>query len=288
MSEILSGKETAKVLDENSREMSEKLSESFRTPCLAVVRVGNKGADISYEKGILKKAEKTGVSVNVTVIPDEDPNEAQKLLEDTILKLNADKNVDGILLFRPLPKTMDEKKAINMIAKEKDVDGVSELSMAAVYSGDPEGFAPCTPEACIKILDHYNIDPTGMNSVVIGRSLVVGKPLAMMLLKRNSTVTLCHTKTRNLPDIASKADLLFVSAGRANMVGADYISQGQTVIDVGINFTDEGKLTGDVDFESVKEKAGMITPVPGGVGSVTTAVLMSHVIVACKRASSCK
>ena len=171
----------------------------------------------------------------------------------------------------------------NALAAEKDVDCMTDLSMSGVFTGKKIGFPPCTPQACMEILDHYGIDCTGKKAVVIGRSLVVGKPAAMMLVKKNATVTICHTRTVDMPSVAKEADIVIVAAGRAGVVGADYVREGQTIIDVGINVNAEGKLCGDVDYAAVEPIVDAITPVPGGVGSVTTSVLVGHVVEAAMR-----
>ena len=190
--------------------------------------------------------------------------------------------IHGVLLFRPLPKHLDQAVIENALAPEKDVDCMTDLSMSGVFTGKQIGFPPCTPQACMEILDHYGIDCTGKKAVVIGRSLVVGKPAAMMLVKKNATVTICHTRTVDMPSVAREADIIIVAAGRAGVVGAEYVKEGQTVIDVGINVNAEGKLCGDVDFENVKDKCSFITPVPGGVGPMTISMLMQNTLTAAK------
>ena len=189
----------------------------------------------------------------------------------------------ALLLFRPLPKHLDQAVIENALAPEKDVDCMTDLSMSGVFTGKKIGFPPCTPQACMEILDHYGIDCTGKKAVVIGRSLVVGKPAAMMLVKKNATVTICHTRTVDMPSVAREADIIIVAAGRAGVVGAEYVKEGQTIIDVGINVNAEGKLCGDVDYAAVEPIVDAITPVPGGVGSVTTSVLVGHVVEAAMR-----
>lgn len=201
----------------------------------------------------------------------------------TIDKVNKDDHIHGVLLFRPLPKHLNQSVIENALDPAKDVDCMTDGSMSGVFTGKKVGFPPCTPQACMEILDHYGIDCTGKKAVVIGRSLVVGKPAAMMLVKKNATVTICHTKTVDMPAVAKEADILIVAAGRAGVVGADYARAGQTVIDVGINVNAEGKLCGDVDFPAVEPVVDAITPVPGGVGSVTTSVLVGHVVEAAMR-----
>ena len=208
---------------------------------------------------------------------------SQEELLATIDKVNKDDSIHGVLLFRPLPKHLDQSVIENALDPAKDVDCMTDGSMAGVFTGKPLGFPPCTPQACMEILDHYGIDCTGKKAVVIGRSLVVGKPAAMMLIKKNATVTVCHTRTVDMPSVTREADIIIVAAGRAGVVGADYVRPGQIVIDVGINVNEEGKLCGDVDYAAVNTRSSVITPVPGGVGSVTTSVLVGHVVEAAKR-----
>ena len=192
-------------------------------------------------------------------------------------KVNKDDSIHGVLLFRPLPKHLNQTEIENALDPAKDVDCMTDGSMSGVFTGKAVGFPPCTPQACMEILDHYGIDCTGKKAVVIGRSLVVGKPAAMMLIKKNATVTVCHTKTVDMPSVAREADI------RAGVVTKDYVAPGQTVIDVGINVNAEGKLCGDVAYAEVEPIVDAITPVPGGVGSVTTSVLVGHVVEAAKR-----
>ena len=201
----------------------------------------------------------------------------QEELLNVIDIVNKDPQIHGVLLFRPLPKHLDAKVIENALLPEKDVDGMTDLSMAGVFTGREIGYPPCTPQACMEILDHYGIDCTGKKAVVVGRSLVVGKPAAMMLLKKNATVTVCHTRTRNMPEITREADILIAAVGHAGAITGEHLGKDQIIIDVGINVNEEGRLCGDVNFEEAEPLAGKITPVPGGVGSVTTTVLMEHV-----------
>lgn len=258
-----------------------QLKEAGIHPTLGIVRVGERPDDLSYERGASKRAETLGVAVQKFVLPaDVSQEEILKVIAD----INANSGIHGVLLFRPLPKHLDEDLICNSLAAEKDIDGITDLSNAGVFTGKNLGFAPCTPSACMEILDHYNIDCTGKKAVVIGRSLVVGKPAAMMLVKKNATVTICHTRTVDMPAVCREADILIVAAGRAGVVGADYTREGQIVIDVGINWNEkEQKLCGDVDFAAVEPICAAITPVPGGVGTVTTSVLISHVVEAAKK-----
>ena len=251
-------------------------------PKLGIIRVGERPDDLSYERTAEKRAEKLGVAVEKIVLP-EDVSQAELL--GVIKGVNENPLIHGVLLFRPLPKHLDEDAVCNALAPEKDIDGITDLSCAGVFAGKELGFAPCTPSACMEILEHYGVELRGKKAVVIGRSLVVGKPAAMMLLKRNATVTVCHTRTADLPAVCREADVLIAAAGKARMVTADFVRPGQIVIDVGINWDEqEQKLVGDVDFDAVEPIVAAITPVPGGVGTVTTSMLIGHVVEAAKKA----
>ncbi len=280
MAKQLLGKEVTAALNERIIANANALKEKGVIPTLCIIRVGENPSDISYEKGATKRCETLGVACKKIVLPE---NVDQDELLSTIKKVNKDDSVHGVLLFRPLPKHLNQAVIENALAAEKDVDCMTDLSMAGVFTGKQIGFPPCTPQACMEILDHYGIDCTGKKAVVIGRSLVVGKPAAMMLVKKNATVTICHTKTVDMPSVTKEADILIVAAGRAGVVGAEYVREGQTVIDVGINVNAEGKLCGDVDYAAVEPIVDAITPVPGGVGSVTTSVLVGHVVEAAMR-----
>jgi len=258
----------------------EELKKKGIEPKLAVVRVGEREDDLSYERGLLKRFDAVGALVESVVFP---LDVTQEELEAGIKKLNEDDKVHGILVFRPLPKHLDEEVIKEMVTERKDVDCMGSANTAHVFAQDGKGHAPCTPQAVIEMLDFYGYDLTGKKAVVVGRSMVVGKPLAQMLLKKNATVTICHTKTADLRAEVKAADFVFACAGVAKMLDASYISEGQVVIDVGINVMD-GKLCGDVDYESVSEIAAAVTPVPGGVGTVTTSVLLKHVLVSAMQA----
>lgn len=276
MSRILSGKETAASIMAKNLALSGTFQETYkRKPKIAIVRVGSKPNDLSYERGVRKNAQKAEIDVEVHELP-------EKIEEDDVIgeicSLNEEESVDGILLFLPLPKHLNEQKIVNSIAPEKDLDGVTDASRLGVYTGNETGFPPCTAQAVMEILDHYEIPVAGKRAVVIGRSLVIGKPVSMMLLKRNATVTICHSKTKDLEAVTREADILVSAAGRIGMVTKNHVREGQTVIDVGINFDDSGKMKGDVLFDEVSPVASDVTPVPGGVGSVTTAVLLSHAL----------
>ena len=280
MAKLLLGKEVNASINEEIKAKVETLKAQNITPTLGIIRIGEREDDIAYERGATKRCETLGVAYEKFLLPAD--VEEEEVLK-TIDQVNKSEKIHGVLLFRPLPKHLNEDKIVNALAVEKDVDGITDLSMAGVFMGKDMGYAPCTPSACMKVLDHYGIDCTGKKVVVIGRSLVVGKPAAMMLVKKNATVTICHTRTVDMPSVAKEADIVIVAAGRAGVVGADYVREGQTIIDVGINVNAEGKLCGDVDYAAVEPIVDAITPVPGGVGSVTTSVLVGHVVEAAMR-----
>ena len=281
MAKLLKGKEVAAALNEQSAQKAAALKEKGITPTLAILRVGEKGDDISYEKGAMKRCAAVGVEVKNVVLPEDI---AAEEFYQTLDDLNHDPSVHGILMFRPLPKHLDNEKARNAIAPEKDIDGCSDGSLAGVFTGNGRGFAPCTAEAAIAILEYYGIDITGKNAVVLGRSLVVGRPLAMMLMQKNATVTICHTRTQNMAEITRKADIVITCMGRIEILDSSYFNPGQTVIDVGITWSNEKKkVCGDCLFEEVEPIVRAITPVPGGVGAVTTSLLVRHVIEAAEK-----
>lgn len=277
MAEILSGKDVAGAMSGRIKSEVNRLKNLGITPTLGIIRVGENESDLSYERGAVKRAEALGVEYKKYILPQD---VSQEELLNVIDKVNNDDGIHGVLLFRPLPPHIDSAVIENALKPEKDIDCMTDMSLCGVFTGKDIGYPPCTPEACIEILDHYNISCEGKNVVVIGRSLVVGKPVSMMLVKKNATVTICHTKTKNMKTIAKAADILIVAAGRAGIVNKDYVSRGQIVIDVGINVDENQKLCGDVDYTSVEPIVSAITPVPGGVGSVTTSVLISHVVQA--------
>lgn len=280
MAKQLLGKEVTAALNERIIADVQTLKEKGVTPTLGIIRVGERPDDLSYERGATKRCETLGVEYKKYLLP---ADVSQEELLKVIDEVNKDDNIHGVLMFRPLPKHINQTVVENALAAEKDVDCQTDASLGGVFTGKKVGFPPCTPQACMEILDHYGIDCTGKKAVVIGRSLVVGKPAAMMLIKKNATVTVCHTKTVDMPSVTREADILIVAAGRAGVVGAEYVSAGQTVIDVGINVNDEGKLCGDVAYAEVEPIVDAITPVPGGVGSVTTSVLVGHVVEAAMR-----
>ena len=275
MTKILKGKDVADALNLQNLTAIETLKEHHIIPTLVTIRLGDRPDDVAYGASIVKKAKALGIEVQACLYPE---NMTQKALENRLLDLNRDKDVHGVLLFRPLPPHMDEKAVCNILSPEKDVDGISDISMGRVYSGNPDGFGPCTAESVMSILNYYNIPIGGKRAVVLGRSLVIGKPVSMMLLGENATVTLCHRKTADLPGECRRADILIAAAGKANFLDDTFVHSGQTVIDVGINVDEKGDLCGDVDYDKVAPLVDAITPVPGGVGTVTTAILLAHVI----------
>ena len=281
MAELLKGKAVAEAINQRSIETVNALKDHGIQPALSIFRVGNREDDLSYERGALKRCAEVGVEV-VQYIFDEDVSEEEFYLK--LEEANRNDKIHGILVFRPLPKRFDDEKLRNSILPEKDVDGCSDLSMAGVFTDRALGFAPCTAQSVIEMLDHYKIDLKGKNIVVIGRSLVIGKPVSMLLLKRNATVTICHSRSVDLPQIASEADILVCAIGKAEMIDHSYTNPDQVVIDVGINWSEEKqKLCGDVYFDDVENNVRAISPVPGGIGSITTAVLVSHVVEAAHR-----
>lgn len=283
MARILKGADVTAALQNEITQSVAALKEAGVFPCLAIVRAGEKSGDIAYENGAARRCEKLGVAVRKFFIPETAP---QDELLSVIAQINADATIHGCLLLRPLPRQFDDETVRNALCPAKDVDGITDASLAGVFAGTGSGFAPCTPSACIEILDHYGVALKGRKAVVIGRSLVVGKPAAMMLLGRDATATVCHTKTRDMPAICRQADVLVVAAGRAGIIGREYFSSAQTVIDVGINADGDGKLCGDVNFAEAEAIVDAITPVPGGVGAVTTCVLIKHVVEAARRQTS--
>lgn len=281
MAEILKGAPVTEAL--NARMIADvaALKEKGIVPTLAILRVGERPDDVSYERGAVKRCALVDVEVKNVVLPaDVDQSSLMAALDD----LNCDDKVHGILVFRPLPKHLDGEAVRAAMKPEKDIDGITDGSLAGVFTNTSVGFAPCTAQAAMEILDFYGIDCQGKQAAVIGRSLVVGRPAAMMLMHKNATVTVCHTRTVDMPAVTKQAEILIVAAGKMESIGAEYLAPGQTVIDVGIGWNDsKGKLCGDVKFEEAQSIVSAITPVPGGVGTVTTSVLVSHVVEAAKR-----
>lgn len=268
-----------KVSDGIKEYVSKELETLSFVPKLAIVRVGKNPDDMSYERSATKKLKSFGLDVASYVFPQDISDEAfKKAFKD----INEDDEVTGILLLRPLPRTINEKDIENMIDPKKDLDGISPINIAKVFAGDTTGFSPCTAEAVIEVLKAYDIELTGKRVTVVGRSMVVGKPVSMLLLKENATVTMTHTRTVDLKKTCSDAEIVIAAAGRAKMLNSDYCGQDAVMIDVGINVDENGKLCGDVDYATLDSKASAATPVPGGVGTITTAVLAKHLIQAAK------
>ena len=280
----LKGAEVSAKIKEETAELLKQCG--GRIPKLAIIRVGENPDDLSYERGAVKKMAAFGLTAEVYAYPADIGDEGFKT---EFQRINGDPEIDGILLLRPLPKQICEKDIERMIDSKKDLDGISPENIAKVFAGDSTGYAPCTAEAVVETLKAYEIPINGKRAVIVGRSMVVGKPLAMLLLKENATVTICHTRTVNLKETCRNAEILVAAAGRAKIgrprfVTADMVRPGAVVIDVGVNRDPgTGKLCGDVDFETLEGTASMATPVPGGIGAVTTAVLAKHLVMAAVR-----
>ena len=284
MAVLLKGKPVADAINEKTRAAAEALRDRGIVPTLAIVRVGEREDDLSYERGACKRCAGVGVETRVCALPADVDAE---VFYQTLQTLNADAGVHGILMMRPLPEQIDEKKACEMILPEKDVDGCTSSSMAGVFMNSGVGFAPCTAQAVVEMLDYYAISPKGKHAVILGRSLVIGRPAAMLLMHRQATPTICHTRTLAAAKLAQEADILVVSTGQMESVGRDYLKAGQIVIDVGIHWNaKKEKLCGDVLTEEAEDIVTAISPVPGGVGSVTTSVLAAHVVEAAQRSSN--
>ena len=281
MAILLKGAPVTAALNKKMTALAAELTSRGTPPALAILRVGERADDIAYETGAVKRCAAVGVEVKNRVLPGDVEPEA---FFWTLRDLNEDSRVHGILMLRPLPKRLDEEQARLLLSPAKDVDGCTDGSLAGVFTNRSLGFPPCTAQAAMEILDHYGVDCAGKRAVVIGRSLVVGRPAALMLLHKNATVTICHTKTANLPDRIREADIVIAASGQMESLGAECFRSGQIVVDVGIGWNEaKGKLCGDVRFEEVEPIVQAITPVPGGVGSVTTSILVSHVVQAAAR-----
>ena len=277
MAEILKGAPAAAALTEKLAVRCAALKESGVIPTLAIVRVGERPDDVAYERGAIKRCEKAGVAVRQYLLPaDAEQGELLRVIDE----INRDGGIHGCLMFRPLPRHLDEAAACEALDARKDVDCMKESSLSSLFTGSGKGFTPCTAQSVMELLDYYGIDPAGKKAVVVGRSLVIGKPVAMLLLAANATVTVCHSRTANLAEQTRDADIVVAALGRARALTAEHFAPGQVVVDVGINAAPEGGLCGDVDFAAVEPIVSAITPVPAGVGSLTTAVLCAHVIEA--------
>ena len=281
MAQLMKGAPVAAAMTEQMAARTERLKQAGVTPTLCILRLGERPGDLVYERSAMKRCGKVGIDVREIVLPEGCTRE--RLLE-TIEQVNRDGAIHGLLMMRPLPVREDEDAARALLAPEKDVDGITAIAQSKVFTGAGAGYPPCTAQAVIEILDHYGVELAGRRAAVIGRSLVVGRPVAMMLMARDATVTLCHTRTEDLPEICRQADILVSAAGRAGLVTGAFTRPGQVIVDVGINVR-AGKLCGDVDFAAAEPLVGAITPVPGGVGAVTTAVLAAHVGQAAEKAA---
>jgi methylenetetrahydrofolate dehydrogenase (NADP+)/methenyltetrahydrofolate cyclohydrolase len=275
MSIIMKGSEVAAAMKEELLQGVDALVQRGIIPQLDIIRVGARPDDLAYERSARKRMEAVGIRCVVTELP-EDISQVE--FERAFAGVNDDPSAHAILLFRPLPKQLDEEPVRGMINPWKDVDCMSPVNMAKVFSGDESAFAPCTPEAVMEVLAHHSIDLKGKRVTVVGRSMVVGKPLAMLLLKQHATVTICHTRTVDLAGTCRNAEILIAAAGKPRMITAEFVSENSVVVDVGINIGSDGNLCGDVDFDAVAPRATHITPVPGGVGAVTSSVLAKHVL----------
>ena len=291
MAKLLLGREVTDALNQNLQKRTAALREKGIVPTLAIIRVGENPSDLSYEKGATMRSALVGVDVKKFELPE---NATKEDVEAVIDGVNEDDSIHGCLMFQPFPSHLRscQRELCNRLDPKKDMDCLTDLSCSGVYQGRPDlGYPPCTPAACMEILDHYGIDCTGKSAAVIGRSLVVGKPAAMMLMQRNATVTVCHTKTPNTAEICRNADIIISSAGVLHSLTADFVRPGQVVIDVSINWDENkinskggrGAIAGDAAFEEVEKIVDAITQVPGGVGAVTTAVLMKHVVEAAEK-----
>ena len=283
MSIIMKGSEVAAAMKEELLGDVEKLVAKGVIPQLGIVRVGARPDDLAYERGAVKRMEAVGIRCKVIELPE---SISQEEFEKEFSAVNSDPDIHGILLFRPLPGQLNEDPVRSMINPKKDIDCMSPVNMAKVFAGDESGFAPCTAQAVMEVLAHFGIDVKGKRVTVVGRSMVVGKPLSMLLLKQNATVTICHTRTVDLGATCRNAEVLIAAAGKAKMIPAEFVADNAIVVDVGINVGSDGKLCGDVDFEAVASKSSYITPVPGGVGTVTSSVLAKHIISAARGLNS--
>lgn len=276
----LRGKPVVEAMEQNLTNRVTALKEKGVTPALAIVRVGERPDDLSYERGATNCCSKLGMEVRSSVFPGD-------VSEEDFIRgfatVAEDPAVHGILLLHPLPGHIDLEKVKTVFPPEKDIDCLLDENLGKIFTGDKNVAPPCTAQAVMELLHHYNIPLSGKHVVVCGRSMVVGKPLSQLLLNENATVTVCHSRTEDMPSVTKQGDVVVTAVGRAKLFRENYFAPGQTVIDVGINMDSEGKLCGDVDFAAVSAVAEAITPVPGGIGAVTTRVLAQNCIAACER-----
>ena len=275
MAKLLKGAPAAKALNESTRLRAEALRARGIVPTLAIVRTGDREDTAGYERSAVKSCMKQGIEAKCVRL--EENMDAEKWL-DEIRRLSRDETVHGVLVLFPIPASVSRADLGRALDPKKDVDGITPASLAGAFTGSGEGYPPCTADACIRLLEYYGVEISGSRAVVIGRSLTVGRPAAMMLMDRNATVTICHTRTKNVEKIAKEADILLVATGVKGSVGAAAFKPGQTVVDVGFHEDAEGLFSGDADFDSAFRVADAITPVPGGVGPLTTAILLSHTV----------
>ena len=278
--EVWKGAPVAAALNEKTAELCERMKQHGVVPTLAVVRVGEREDDLSYERGVRKRCAAAGLAVEHFVLP---RDATQEELLAVIRQINEDPAIHGCLLFRPLPQQFDDAAIRDALDPAKDVDGITDQSLAGVFTGARVGFPPCTAQAVVEILDYYGVNLSGKRVTVVGRSLVVGKPAAMLLDRKNATVTMCNSRTQNLPQVCREAEVLVVAMGKLGAIGGDCFRPGQMVVDVGIHVNEAGKLCGDVRADEAEGVVEALTPVPGGVGAVTTSVLVRHVVEAAAR-----
>lgn len=277
MAILLKGAPVAKEICEDVAARAEKLRERGVIPTLAIVRVGENDADIYYERAAMRRCDSVGIDVRNVLLRE---SVTQEELICAVRELNEDGEISGVLIFRPLPRHISDAAVRAALSPEKDVDGITEASLGGIFTSSGRGFCPCTAESVMETLRFYGVELEGKKACVIGRSLVIGKPVSQLLMAKNATVTVCHTRTKDLKEETRRADIIVSAAGRAKTVTIGCVSPGQVIVDVGINTDADGKMVGDVDFDDVEPFVNAITPVPGGVGAVTTAVLARHVVEA--------
>ena len=279
----LTGKPVVEYLRGNIKARVAKLKERNIVPTILIIRVGNKEDDVFYERSILKNCSLLGIEGRVNELPKNVlMEELTKIIEDA----NDDNSIHGIMMFRPLPEHLNQKEILEKMNPKKDIDGMTPVSLEKIFEGDDSGFSPCTPKAVIEMLKYYGIPLQGSNVVVAGRSLVVGKPLAMLLLKENATVTICHSKTKNMSSITSNADIVVAAIGKAKFMNEEYFTESSIVIDVGVNDDGNGKICGDVDYDNTFGKVKALSPPTGGVGTITTTILLEQAVKACEMMTS--
>lgn len=279
MAKLLVGKPVADSIKEEILKDVEMLKGKGIAPTVAIVRIGERPDDIFYENTIVKRCSSFGIQVKLYSL---EKDITMDKVVDLLMNINIDKAIHGILIFRPFPKHINDDIISSLIDPKKDIDCMNPINLEKVFEGKNHGLVPCTPKAVMEILKFYGYNLSGKNVVVINRSMVVGKPLSMMLLDENATVTICHSRTKNISELTAKADVVITAVGRAKMLDRSYFTEASIVIDVSIN-EENSKIYGDVDFEAVEDLVSAITPVPGGVGSVTTNILLRQVIIACRQ-----